>query len=188
MALGGDETGRNDGSRSVLVGSSTVVLDGDSRRASGDVVPGGPPFPREHGAFSGGVAIADSQQFYSRGMSWALNSTRSSSTAHVSGKTSVWLASRWSMGTDIYRHWDLPETITATSGPPTNEKCWRRGCGECLMAAESQLNRRGTGRQKVGRIWEHATSELPWATRAGVSNSVCKHCGWQRVDGRQTRI
>lgn len=62
MALGGDETGRNDGSRSVLVGSSTVVLDGDSRRASGDVVPGGPPFPREHGAFSGGVAIADSQQ------------------------------------------------------------------------------------------------------------------------------
>lgn len=129
MALGGDETGRNNGSRSVLVGSSTVVLDGDSRRASGDVVPGGPSFPREHGAFSGGVAIADSQQFYSRGMSWALNSARSSS-----------------------------ETITATSGPPTNEKCWRRGCGECLMAAESQLNRRWTGREKVGRIWGHATS------------------------------
>jgi len=60
-ALGGVETGRNDGRRRVFVGSSSDGLDGDSRRASGDVVPGEPPSPGELGVFFGGVAIADSQ-------------------------------------------------------------------------------------------------------------------------------
>ena len=69
-ALGGVETGRNDGRRRVSVESSSYGLNGDSRRISGDVVPGEPPSPEEFGVFSGGVTIADSQQFYSRGMSW----------------------------------------------------------------------------------------------------------------------
>jgi hypothetical protein len=44
------------------------------------MVPGEPPgesSPEEVGAFFGGVGIADSQQFYSRGMSRMFNSARS---------------------------------------------------------------------------------------------------------------
>lgn len=154
MALGGDETGRNNGSRSVLVGSSTVVLDGDSRRASGDVVPGGPSFPREHGAFSGGVAIADSQQFYSRGMSWALNSARSSSTAHVSGKTSV-LAGKslvdghrylQTLGPTRNYHGDLG---SSHQREVLEAGLWRvpDGCG---VAAQPTLDRAREGREDLG--------------------------------------